>query len=321
MNGHLQMNKKFLVIGLGAIGQIFSCHLKAAGYKVYGVDVNRDCVEKIRQNGIKIEGVTSVQADMDEVETQLSDFNAHDFDYVVICVKVPYMDDVIATLKKFKNNFQIVSMQNGIDNEEYLAKCFAREKVMRIVINFAGVLITPGHINMTFFHKPNYVGCLCSKENCSHAKELADIMTAAKLDTEPTNEIQKLTWKKTMLVASLAPISALLGMTMLEVMTMNETRYLVQMLLEESIEVARAKNFDFGDDYFTYCLDYLKKGGPHKPSMLIDLELGNPTEIDFINAKIAHHGHELDIPVHLNTYLTLLVKAKEKLEMKKRKEQ
>ncbi|MCI0470031.1 MAG: hypothetical protein L0Y73_00060, partial [Candidatus Aminicenantes bacterium] len=228
--------------------------------------------------------------------------------------------DVIAAIKKFKNDFQIVSMQNGIDNEELLANHFNRGKVMRIVINFAGVLISPGIIKMTFFQKPNHVGCLCSKENCSHAQEMADIMTAAGLDTEATNEIQKLTWKKTILVASLAPISALLGMTMLEVMTMSETRYLVQMLLEEAIEVARAKNYDFGDDYFPYCLDYLQKGGPHKPSMLIDLELGNPTEIDFINAKISHHGHELDIPVHLNTYLTLLVKAKEKVEIKKRKE-
>ena len=52
--------------------------------------------------------------------------------------------------------------------------------------------------------------------------------------------------------------------------------------------------------------------GNHKPSMLIDIENGNPTEIDYINGKIAYHGNRLNVAVPLNTTMTALVKAKEK---------
>lgn len=314
-----EKKSRILVIGLGAIGQIFASHLKASGCTVFGVDVRQECIDAIKKNGIRIEGIASLQANLDGVAAGVDGLNAHDFDFVVLCIKTPYMGDVASALKNFKNNFSIVSMQNGIDTEEFLADHFDREKVMRIVINFAGNIMPTGVVNMTFFHKPNYAGCLCSKGNCDKAKHLAGLMTAAGLETEATEEIQKFSWRKTILVAALAPISALLGMTMLEVMTMDETRYLVRMLLEEAIEVGRARGYDYGDDFYDYCMNYLTKAGNHKPSMLIDLELGHPTEIDYINAKISRHGQELDLNVNLNTYLTMLVKAKEKILLKKRK--
>lgn len=314
-----EKKNRFLIIGLGAIGQIFACHLKASGCTVFGVDVRQDCIDAIRKNGIRIEGLTSLHANLDGVAANVDELNGHNFDYVVLCIKTPYMEAVVSSLKNFRNNFSIVSMQNGIDNEEFLANHFDRDKVMRIVINFAGNITSPGVIKMTFFHKPNYVGCLCG-EDCDKAKHLADLITTAKLETEATKEIQKLAWRKTILVAALAPVSALLGMTMLEVMTMDETRYLVRMLLEEAIEVGRARGYDYGDDFYDYCINYLTKAGNHKPSMLIDLEMGNPTEIEYINAKISRHGQELDLNVTLNNYLTMLVIAKEKIEIKRRKE-
>jgi 2-dehydropantoate 2-reductase len=310
--------KKLLVIGLGPIGGIFSCHLKASGCSIYGIDVRKELVYAIQENGISIEGLTSLQAHPDQVCTQLSELKEKHFDYVIIAVKTPYMAEVVSSLSNLKDDFKIVSMQNGIDNEEYLAKFFPKKRVLRVVINYAGNAISPSVVKMTFFHKPNYVGCLCGKEDCAYAKEFSDLMTDAGLDTEPTLDVKKLAWRKTILVAALAPISALLGMTMAEVMSMGETRYLVEMLLEEAVEVARGKSFDFGDDFIEYSLKYLSTAGHHKPSMLIDVEKGDPTEIEYINGKISFYGHELDIPAHLNTYLTLLVKAKEQFQIRKK---
>jgi 2-dehydropantoate 2-reductase len=310
--------KKFLVVGLGPIGGIFSCHLKASGCSIYGVDVRKELVKAIRKNGLSIEGLTSLRTHLDQVCTQLSELKEQEFDYVIIAVKTPYMAEVVSSLSRIKDDFKIVSMQNGIDNEEYLAKFFPKERVLRVVINFAGNAISPGVVKMTFFHKPNYVGCLCGKEDCVYTKEFSELMTAAGLETEPTLDVKKLAWRKTILVASLAPISALLGMTMAEVMSMGETRYLVEMLLEEAVEVARGKNFDFGEEFIAYSLKYLSTAGHHKPSMLIDIEKGDPTEIEYINGKISFYGHELDIHAHLNTYLTLLVKAKEQFQIQKK---
>jgi len=312
-----QKKKKFLVVGLGPIGAIFACHMKAKGNYICGLDVREDYIEAIKKEGINITGFTSLQAKLDDVAIDLKNLKEQDFDYVIVATKTPYMPEIVSSLKKLKNKFSIISMQNGIDNEEYLARFFGKEKVLRVVVNFAGNIITPGNIKMTFFHKPNYVGCICGQKDCNHDQELADFMTHAVLDTEPTNDIKKFAWRKTILVAALAPISALLGMTMAEVMALGETHYLVEMLLKEAIEVAKAANYDYGEEFFEHCLDYLSSAGHHKPSMLIDIEKGNPTEIEYINGKISFYGHKLNLPAPLNTSITSMIKAKELMQQKK----
>lgn len=309
--------KKFLVVGLGPIGGIFACHMKAKGNHISGLDVRKDYIDAIKKDGIKLTGFTSLQSNLDDAATDIKNLKQKKFDYIVVAAKTPYMPEIVTSLKALKNKFSIISMQNGIDNEEYLARFFGKEKVMRVVVNFAGNVVTPGTIKMTFFHKPNYVGCICGKKACKHAEILADFMTQAILDTEPTEDIKKFSWQKTILVAALAPISALLGMTMAEVMSLGETHYLVEMLLKEAIEVAKAANYDYGEEFFEQCLDYLSSAGHHKPSMLIDIEKGNPTEIEYINGKISFYGHKLNLPAPLNTSITSMIKAKEMMQQKK----
>lgn len=304
-------SKKFLVVGLGPIGGILCCHLKSFGCSVYGVDVRKDLVEAIRENGIGITGATACQVKLDQVCTHVNELKKKDFDYAIIAVKTPYMPEVVSALTKFDGDFKVVAMQNGIDNEEYLAGFFNKDRVLRIVINYAGNMISPGVIKMTFFHKPNFVGCLCSEDACWHAKALAKVLTGAGLDTEHFEDIKKYAWRKTILVAALAPVSAILGMTMAEVMDNGHSRSLVETLLEEAIAVANAEGFDYGEGFFGHCLDYLSTAGHHKPSMLIDIENGWPTEIEYINGKIAYYGHELNIPVYLNSAITEMIKAKE----------
>jgi 2-dehydropantoate 2-reductase len=305
------IKKKFLIFGLGPIGGIFTCHLKAAGHRVTGIDIWKDHIDHIRQRGIRIEKLVEIKAELDNALTDLKDLEQDHFDYIVISIKTPYMEKIIPKIKKLPGKFQVVSLQNGLDNEEYLATHFGPERVLRIVINYAGNIVSPGIISMSFFHKPNYIGIVPGAETEEPARELARLMTEAHLDTEFSPDIKKFTWKKTILNSVLAPISALLGMTMAEVMDCRDTRLLVELLLKEGLEVAARLGYEYGDDFFQQSMDYLSGAGHHKPSMLIDIENRNPTEIDYINGRIAHYGREHNIPVPLNTVITSLIKAKE----------
>lgn len=306
-------NKRFLVMGLGPIGGIFAAHMKKAGHTVCGIDVRKDFVASIEEEGIMLEGMISLKAKLDQVCTHPNQLKEKDFDYVIVAVKTPYMEDVVAMVKSFDNSFDVVSMQNGIDNEEFLAGHFGKKRSMRVVVNFAGNNVVPGLIKMTFFHKPNYVGCLCGYgKTCTHENELAQLMTHAMLDTQVVEDVKKFAWRKSILVAALAPVSALMEMTMAEVMNDGDTRSIVVKLLREAIEVAKVQGFDYGDGFFAHCLDYLGTAGHHKPSMLIDIENGDPTEIDFLNGKIAYHGHMLNVDVLLHTSISSMIKAKER---------
>jgi 2-dehydropantoate 2-reductase len=104
---------------------------------------------------------------------------------------------------------------------------------------------------------------------------------------------------------------------MKEVMDSSPLREIVENLLLEGMNVADGTGVKFSDDFYESGLSYLSKGGYHKPSMLVDMEKGGKTEIDFLNAKIVEYGEKLDIPVPFNWIVTTMIKG---LEQKKLKE-
>ena len=207
---------------------------------------------------------------------------------------------------------KIVCYQNGIENEHALSDIIGEDDTLRVVINHAGTVPEDGVIEMTFFHKPNYIGAVSEKSN-DFAARLAEAMTAANVDTEYVSDIRKYEWQKTILNAALAPVTAVTGLTMKEAMDLPETEALVKQLLREGIAVAKALGYDYGNDFFDNAVQYLRGAGHHKPSMRVDIEMNNRTEIDLINGKIVEHGDRLGIPVAANQALYASVKGLENL--------
>jgi 2-dehydropantoate 2-reductase len=303
--------RKIAVLGLGPAGGIFATHLAAAGHMVYGVDVWEEHLDETGKNGLKITNLTSLHSQLREVSTHLDRLHEKEFDYVALAVKTPIMPTVVSHIKDLPGDFQVIVLQNGLDNEEYLADFFPRERILRVAVNYAGNIVSPGIIRMNFFARPNQVGCICNQSGCRHAEEIARLMTDAALDTEAVPDIRKFTLKKVILHAILAPVSAILGVTMADVMEHSSSRSIVECLIRECIAVGKAMGYDYGENFFDQCVNFLLKAGRHKPSMLIDLESGNPTEVEYIGGKIVYFGEKYNIPVPVNTTITQLVRTKD----------
>lgn len=312
----MKHEKKILVVGLGPSGGIFAAHMAASGYKVYGVDNWQEHLNAISENGLKITNFTSIETRLEAAAFHVDQLQENVFDYAVIAVKTPRIPDVLPVLKKLPGEFKIIVLQNGLDNEEYIAEFFKRDRILRTAVNYAGNIESPGIIRMNFFQEPNRIGCICNEKNCGHAIEIAEMMTSASLQTIAVADIREFTWKKAIFNAILAPIAAILSVTMADVMADTGTRFIVESLIRESIAVAKAAGYDYGSDFFDQCVNFLLKAGRHKPSMLIDLENGNPTEIDYINGKIAEYGKSFNIPVPFNTTMAALVKARDNYNFK-----
>ena len=101
---------------------------------------------------------------------------------------------------------------------------------------------------------------------------------------------------------------------MKEVMDSPPLREIVENLLLEGVKVAEGTGVKFSDNFFESGISYLSKGGYHKPSMLVDMEKGGKTEIDYLNAKIVEYGEKFDIPAPFNWTVTTMIKG---LEQKK----
>jgi 2-dehydropantoate 2-reductase len=86
---------------------------------------------------------------------------------------------------------------------------------------------------------------------------------------------------------------------------------IVDALVKECINVARANEINLGWDFYPYAMEYMGSAGDHKPSMLMDIEANRRTEIDFINGKFVEYGARTGIETPYNKTLRALVKGLE----------
>ena len=88
-----------------------------------------------------------------------------------------------------------------------------------------------------------------------------------------------------------------------------DTLEIVEQIIYEAVEVARAEDIKIPDNFVKLCIRYLKMAGNHFPSLAVDLINNRPTEINFMNGKIVEYGRKHYIKTPLNLTFTNLVNA------------
>lgn len=302
------------IIGAGPVGSIMAAYLARNKENVYLIDIKKDLISAINQQGITITGEgDNFQTRIKGTGYSVVDLGQFEMDLIFVAVKFNFLDSILDEIKKiFKPGQKIVLLQNGIDNEDRVAEKFSRDDVLRFVINYAGIIDKPGVVKMSFFHPPNYIGIL-SPKNKAIASEIAEFIKDAGLDTAFTPDIKKYEWRKTILNASLMPVCASTGLTMKEAMEFKETRFLCEQILSESIQVAKKLGYEFEENFYENCIVYLSSAGHHKPSTSLDLEAGNP--IEYIFQPIIDYGKKIGSST---PYLESLTRVVRTLENQKR---
>ena len=295
------------VVGVGPVGQTLAAHLIDAGAFVVVCDIDHERIDAIKSGGIRLENKIEKQVSVAEVCYDIAELQEYDLDLVAIAAKapslkkvVPYVGDVLSD-KTF-----IMCAQNGLDNEREVANLVGEDRTLRMVVNYAGGMSSPNTVHMIFFNAPNYVSALTAK-GAIMARRVADLLSSAELPTEVPDNIRVYTWEKAILNAALAPVCAITRLTMKQVMETPEAVELVKAIIDESVVVAEADGIHYDEGFGEFCLNYLKKGGDHRPSMAIDLENGLTTEIDYMNGRIAAFGRQHDLPTPYNQTITAMV--------------
>jgi 2-dehydropantoate 2-reductase len=308
-------NHNIAVIGAGPIGSIMAAYLARNKENVYLLDIKKDLISAVEKNGITVTGVgNNFTARVKGTGYSTASLSQHNADLIFVAVKSNFTDSLLKEIKTlFKPGQKIVLLQNGIDNEDRAAEQLSQDDILRFVINYAGMIEKPGVMKIAFFNPPNYIGVI-SPKNESLAKEIADFITEAGLETHFSPDIKKHEWKKTILNASLMPVCATTDTTMKEAMDGEETRFLCEQILQECIQVAKKVGYTFGEDFFEKGVSYLSNAGDHKPSTSMDLEAGNP--IEYVFQPIINYGKKTGTPT---PYLESLTKVMRTLEKKKRK--
>ncbi len=301
--------RTFAVVGAGPVGCIVAAFLARQGYQTTLCDIVPALLEPARNPGIRIEGAENLTQIIEHTCTSVDDLAAIDPDVIFVTVKANALPLIASALDGFHRDGRIIiSWQNGIDTELELARALGRTFVMRAVVNYGCGLIAPGHVRMPFHHPPHYLQELDAQSRPA-ADAIARILTECGLETQPTQEIVAMIWRKSIMNASMNPVCAVTGMTMAQAMNDPMVFHIVDSLLKECIQIARANEINLGWNYYPFAIDYLRSAGDHKPSMLMDIENRRRTEIDYINGKFVEYGAQADVKTPFNTMMKSLVKA------------
>jgi 2-dehydropantoate 2-reductase len=302
---------KFAVIGAGPVGGIVAAFLARGGYDVTLCDIVPELLAPALDPGIILEGADNMQVKVTRTTTRLDELLIDPPDVIFITVKATALPLIASALEGFVGEGRyVISWQNGIDTELELAQHLGNKTVMRGVVNFGCVPLGPAHIRLAFHHRPHYLQEL-DPESKTAAIGICNVLTECGLDTQHSDQIANMVWRKTVLNACMNPICAVTGMTMVEIINDPITFNLVDALIKEGIAVARTNEFSLGSNYYPYAINYIKNAGNHKPSMLQDIEAKRRTEVDYINGKIIKYGAQAGIPTPYNNMIRGLVKALE----------
>jgi len=301
---------KFGIVGVGPTGGILAAHLAKEGYDVVLVDINKNHMNAIKKKGLKLTHLKeyNIKFPKDNICYSIDELQNKKVDILFIAVKASRLEEILSLLKNIvKNEVSLISLQNGFDTEEVIAKYFGEENSIRIVVNYAGNLLKDGVIRFSFFNPPNYLGVLTQKAE-EKAKKLAKIINSTGLDTIFTQDIKKYEWTKCIL-NTISPVCVTTRTTMKQTMEFKDTRDICREILREGIEVAKARGINLEPDFLERGMNYLDKAGHHRVSMEADINAGNPSEIEFLNGKIVEYGKIEGIATPFNKIFVSLIRG------------
>ena len=302
---------KIGIVGLGPVGMILADRFKLAGCDVALCEKNSVKQEKIKSDGVFLENVIQSHSKFDKVYRSIIELVELDLDYLIFALKSYQIKDaIIEASQLITEKLTVVSAQNGIDVEEMLIPTFTESRVLRMVVNYAGNMVTPNMVKVTFFTPPNYIGSI----NDSKTKEVetfAHLLNSVGMTTKPVDsfELLKRCWEKTILNSSLSALCGVGRLTMAEAMNDPDTVELIEQIINEAVKVAETEKIRFPDDFIRQCMRYLNKGGDHFPSLALDVINNRQTEIDYFNGKIVEYGRKHYVRTSLNLSFTNMVKA------------
>src|SRR5260370_27932666 len=134
---------KICIVGCGAIGGIFAAHLARAGEaEVFAYDVWKEHTRAIAARGVRISGAAEFTARF-RAASDVREIPPCDFG--IVATKSTHTRKAIEeTAHLFPETSAVCSVQNGVGNEEILAK-YVRY-VIRGTTFPAGHVIEPGHV-------------------------------------------------------------------------------------------------------------------------------------------------------------------------------
>ena len=311
-----------IILGAGAIGLVFGGLLANAGHRVTLLG-REEHMAAVNERGLLIEGiwgnhrVTRVKgySTIAEIVRQV----AEKFDLALVTVKSYDTEGIVGAFhEQFPDTIPLVSLQNGVGNPEKIRRIRGSAPVLAGSVTFGTEITAPGTVRIAVYAEDVWLGGIDSTPDFREVQYIAEVFSAAGIQSRPTRDIYRYLWGKMLYNCSLNGLAAILEVPYGELMEHESSRALISDLVSEMFQVLKGEDQAVNwPDAKAYLQDLFGRLIPltynHTPSMLQDLQRRKRTEIDALNGTITERGEKHGLAVPVNWLVTNLVKIREKM--------
>ncbi|WP_298432288.1 2-dehydropantoate 2-reductase [Geobacter sp.] len=270
------------VIGSGAVGLYFGARLQLAGHDVHFL-LRRD-YEAITASGLTI---TSPAGDfrLERVKGFRTPGEMGKVDLVLVALKAFANMHLVEMVRPLlQDDTAVLTVQNGLGNEELLAEAFGVERVLGGVAIVGANRGEPGvvhHLTYGAIRLGELGGGLSPR-----AERLAAMVDAAGIRCEAVADLRKIRWEKLVWNIPFNGLCALTGQTPGRLLAHPSTRRLIAAIMAEVIAGGNAQGLSEPIPTHGYIEEVLarteRNSGDYRPSMMIDRLEGRPLELEAI---------------------------------------
>ncbi|MDP9172242.1 MAG: 2-dehydropantoate 2-reductase [Planctomycetota bacterium] len=268
------------VIGAGAVGSYYGARLAQHEHDVH-FHMRSDW-QIARKHGLRIKSPDG------DFALPANTVNAYGD-----TTSMPRADLVIVTLKTTANdllgpliapvlneNTAILTLQNGLGNEQVLAELFGAERILGGMAFVCINRIAPGEIHH-LDHGLITIAELCVSPD-DRVEGIAALFSSSKIRCRVLPDLMTGRWEKLIWNVPFNGLGALLDQTTDRLIHSPQGLMLVRQLMEEVIAAARGFGIEFGESVIEEKIEHTRSMGPYMTSMQVDRRNHRPMEIETI---------------------------------------
>ncbi len=274
---------RIAVMGAGAVGGFFGAKLAAAGHELVFISRGQH-LEEMRRSGLKID---SPNGNL-HISNALFTDDPGAFgtvDLVLFCVKSYDTDTTAKALGPMLSNAtSILSLQNGVDNPEKIARLWGAQRTLAGVVYIGAQIASPGVVLHSAGGK--IVFGQSGGNNTAAADGIERTLSAAGINCAINENIETVQWTKLLWNAPFCAISSLARANMKEILESDTLKQLAIDCMKEVQAAALTRGIDLPSALFEETIAFSRGLGTFKPSMLQDLEARKPLEYEAFNGIV-----------------------------------
>jgi 2-dehydropantoate 2-reductase len=286
---------RIAVVGAGGVGGYFGGRLAQAGQEVFLI-ARGEHLDAIRRKGLRVQ---SLAGDF-EVRTPASDDPAEvgPVDFVLFCVKSYETEPAAAPLRPLlRDDTAVVSLQNGVDNEDILARVLGEQHVIGGVAFIFSGIAEPGVIAQTGGPRRIFVGELDGSPS-DRVDRLVSTCLAAGIDAETKTDIRLALWDKLAFICAQAGMTAAVRLPIGEIREVPEAMEMFRRIVEEVRTVAAAEGVKLDEEAMDRHEAFARSLEPGSFSSLHDdLVRGNRMELEALHGSVVRRAGLYGVPV------------------------